>query len=728
MEHFAHSPRDGFPAQSYKSHVEEVSRIAKENAKAIQPYCRLDGKLLVNISEEAALWHDLGKLEPENQLVLSGKKEARTLPKKHWDAGAALLRKHNPIAAAAVYSHHTGYPNFVSEIRKQEQAFRVSEVTTETDKSLDSFEAIHNTLLGASEFGAQPVFPRGDQSVFLRILLSCVADADHRNTAHHYGRGLINYQATELLPDKRLEKLNEYVDSLSCGVENKDERATLRSNMYAVCRDADTPKQVSISSCDSSVGSGKTTAVMAHLLTQAQHRRLRRIFVILPFTNIIRQSVDVYREALTLPGEDPKTVVAELHHRAEFENVDQRQLTALWKAPLVVTTSVAFFETLAANTPASLRRLHELPGSAVFVDEAHAALPAKLLPIAWRWMNLFAKEWGCYWLLASGSLSRFWQIPEISQDTPTIDVPEIVDGALRKHLGAYEKNRVRYCHDLTPKSAETTIQWVKQHPGPRLVIVNTVNNAAVLAAAYKKRFGRKAIEHLSTALAPYDRDKALERVKERLRNPNDGDWTLIATSCVEAGVDFSFRVGFRELGSLASLLQVAGRVNREGKYENSEIWTFKLTDSPEFNTNPAVRHAAEVLEQIFTSGAAVSQELCTDAISDEIRLRGVSGAYKEMLKSEKSSEFRSVAEKFKVIDADTRFVVINPSIAERVKSGDIYWPELQENSVRIWGYKLAQLGIPLIADDIYLWNLGYDDFLGYMAGLLSKGDPSSYIV
>jgi len=122
--------------------------------------------------------------------------------------------------------------------------------------------------------------------------------------------------------------------------------------------------------CEAPVGTGKTTAVMAHLLRAAQERGLRHIFVVLPFTNIIRQAVKVYRNALVLDGENPEEVVAELHHLADFEAVETRHMAALWRAPIIVTTAVQFFETLAGNHPARLRKLHELPGSAVFVTKS----------------------------------------------------------------------------------------------------------------------------------------------------------------------------------------------------------------------------------------------------------------------------------------------------------------------------------------------------------------------
>jgi CRISPR/Cas system-associated endonuclease/helicase Cas3 len=135
-----------------------------------------------------------------------------------------------------------------------------------------------------------------------------------------------------------------------------------------------------VQSCEAAVGTGKTTAVMAFLLRAAKEKGLRRIFVVLPYTNIIRQAVQVYRDALVLDGEDPQEVVAELHHLADFERPESRQLAAVWKSPVIVTTAVQFFETIAGNLPARVRKLHELPGSAVFVDEAHAAIPTGLWP------------------------------------------------------------------------------------------------------------------------------------------------------------------------------------------------------------------------------------------------------------------------------------------------------------------------------------------------------------
>jgi CRISPR/Cas system-associated endonuclease/helicase Cas3 len=495
--------------------------------------------------------------------------------------------------------------------------------------------------------------------------------------------------------------------------------------MYMSCRNAIV--DANICSCDSPVGTGKTTAVMAHLLTKADAKKFRRIFVVLPFTNIIEQSVAIYREALTLPGEDAKEVVAELHHRADFESEDERHLTALWRAPIIVTTAVAFFETLASATPATLRRLHELPGSAIFIDESHAALPVRLLPLAWKWINIFANEWGCYWVLASGSLCRFWQLEEISQGNKYM-VPEIINNDLRSRLSAVEQARIKHRAELIPKTLDEVVDLIRAFPGPRLVILNTVQNASVLAKAFAEHFGRGCVEHLSTSLTPHDRAETLLRVRLRLNNKDDNDWCLIATSYVEAGVNLSFRNGFREFASLASLLQAAGRVCRGEEYTDAEMLSFILLRGSDFNENPSIRSSAQVLRTYFEHNVPITYELSTDAINIELKLQGVSKVYKTLLKYEHNLCFESVEKEFNVIENDSYLAIVNPAFAEQLKQGNTDWRELQKHSVQIRKNVLDKFNLKPFTDNIYLWKYGYDNFLGYMAGILNMNKVSNYLI
>lgn len=382
-----------------------------------------------------------------------------------------------------------------------------------TDRTLTELLKRHGACVPAlSAPELIEVYP-GNQSVFFRMALSCLADADHTDTAAAYKQAPEQEQMPPLRAPERLAALDRYVSALG----GDDARSALRRQMYAACRNAEITD--GFAACDSPVGSGKTTAVMAHLLRQAVERKARRIFVILPYTSIIQQSVDVYRKALALPGEDPAKVVAELHCRADFEDMDTRYLTALWRAPIVVTTAVAFFETMASNRPSALRRFHELPGSMIFVDEAHNALPIDLLPLAWGWMNTLAEEWGCYWVLASGSLVRYWELPRLmALRIPRPDVRELVPEDLRKELLRYETGRIRFCWEPEPLSRQELCRRVREAPGPRLLILNTVQSAAVLASDLCDAYGREAVEHLSTALTAADRAAAIERIKKRLQN------------------------------------------------------------------------------------------------------------------------------------------------------------------------------------------------------------------
>lgn len=727
MTYFAHSAKESLPAQEYSDHVQGVYSLVCKYLKEMGRHTLLDQKVFSEVIMKASVYHDLGKLNQQNQQVLSGKSHAKKLPINHVDAGAAYLldEKHFSVfAASVIHAHHKGYPDFSAEQNKGENAFRDKSIIKEVDQNLSELERIHNNLICKQlEFNHEEI--EGNPSVFFRMLLSCLADADHTNTAAHYKRYPSKEDPILLRASERLKNLDHYISELKG--ENL-ERNKLRKEMYFACRNS--VLEAEISSCDSPVGSGKTTAIMAHLLSQAERRGLRRIFVVLPFTNIIRQSVQTYRNVLVLPGENANHVVAEIHHRADFENVEARHLTALWRAPIIVTTAVAFFETLASNSTATLRRLHELPGSAIFVDEAHAAVPTKLLPISWKWMQVYAKEWNCYWVLASGSLTRFWKIPEIEKLTQKKCVPQILESELRRKLSAFEKSRIRFRSNPTQQNVNDLVSWIAGFPGPRLVILNTIQSAAIIADKFEKRFGRSHVEHISTALTPIDRDKALEKILSRLHTEADEDWTLVATSCVEAGVDISFRSGFRELGSLLSLLQAAGRVNREGLDRESEMWTFCISEEEGLILNPGMEKSAAVLEQYLIEETPITPELSTQSIQDEIALYGLSGKYKKLIDNEDLRNFPWVERNFKVIEADSRIVVVDPSIEKKIHCSELDWQELQMNSVQIAKYKLDSWQTPRLFDDIYIWNLKYDDFLGYMAGLIEliNLEHDSYII
>jgi len=483
------------------------------------------------------------------------------------------------------------------------------------------------------------------------------------------------------------------------------------------------------------VGTGKTTAVMAHLLRVAAERKLRRVFVVLPFTNIIDQSVDVYRRALCLTGESKEAmenVVAAHHHRVDFSSYEARCLAARWDSPIVVTTAVQFFETLAARDTASLRKLHQVAGSAIFVDEAHAAVPPALWPQMFRWLRELCEEWGCHLVLASGTLPRFWNRPGFLQEGERCEIPDLIETEVRAETMTFEEKRVAICREPQPMSVESLADFVHNKPGPQLVIFNTVQSAAVFAHYLRDDCKQGLnVEHISTALTPRDRSQTVARVKERLA-AKETDWTLVATSCVEAGVDFSFRTAFRESWGLVNLLQIAGRASRSGEYDDAEVWDFRHDADKGFSLHPQAKLSRRILEQVFAECAGKNRQPapddCTDALQREILQDHGEKASRmdEIFQAEKDADYPQVAKLCRIIDAATKTVVVEPGLIQRLENPDRKqwpgWRELMLGSVQLWANRLdaGKLPVKPLGHDgeLWAWIGEYNPFLGYMAGVL----------
>ena len=639
----------------------------------------------------------------------------------------------------------------VCRVKQQKEAkgskkYRDEKLIDYTAEHLPGYLERHRKVIDEWQNQTKPLLPKPEQmALFLRFALSCLADADHGDTARHYGEPQTN-QTFSLNAAERLTALDTYVAGLA--KDNANElRTQLRNSVYEACKEAST--EPSLYACDSPVGTGKTTAVMAHLLNAAQAKGLQRIFVVLPFTNIIDQSVDTYRKALVLadevweqlneesnPSSTPlsnllstatkvsEQIIAAHHHKADFSSPESRQYTYLWQAPIVVTTAVQFFETLASNQPAALRKLHQLAGSAIFIDEAHAALPSHLWPQAWQWLRQLSQDWGCHIVLASGSLTRFWELEDFVN--PPVKLPELIKQEIRQQCLQLEQTRVKpETHEETLNLADL-VEWVFDKPGPRLLILNTVQSAAVVAQYIAEHYTRAKVEHLSTALTPLDRNKTLEKVKARLKDKQDNDWVLVATSCVEAGVDLSFKIGFRERCSLVSLLQTAGRINRENLETEAAIWDFSLKFVDGLKKHPAFDDSARILGELFESGE-VSPEFCCEALKREIRQSTPKEIVKQLEKAEKNLDFPEVEQLFKVISSYTITVLVNDEIIDRLKNWlPVSRDEIQKNSVQIWSYKKEDWGVSEIPNRPELfYGLNYDNFIGYMKGGLASENAKS---
>jgi len=703
--------------QSYLEHVWHVLIRGRCYLRKVLRYAvGWDAKAVCRVYELAAEYHDLGKLDDENQRTLAlpwnKNKRASPLPVSHADAGVAYLMSQEAYQSMLMaFAHHVGLPD-LNEI----EDWRNAKVKERIDQSLPTYLARHEasvrpTILTKTLPEKMPALLPLD----VRALFSCLTHADHGDAARASREELRHTTPPKLRASERLTVLRRYVDKLALGKDDNN-RNQLRAAFFSDCSNGQ--QESAITFCDAPVGTGKTTAVMANLLATATRHKLRRIFVVLPFTNIITQSVQVYRQALVLPGERSEDVVAEIHHRADFENIASRRLTALWDAPIVITTAVAFFETLASATSSTLRRLQNLPGSAVFLDEAHAMLPAKLLPLAWQWIQHTASAWSCHWVLASGSLCHFWALEEFGESH--IRPLNILPDEGQKTLQDFERTRI--CYRLNPDtmSLANLAAWLKQLAGPVIVVLNTVHTAAAAAKAAEHVFGKGNVLHLSTSLMPKDREITLDLVKARLTDEEHTKWCLIATSCVEAGVDLSFRTGVRESASLLSLLQLAGRVNRNAEEEKADVWTVTLnTNDCGVVKNPAFNTSSRILEDFFASGRKISPDLCTEAMQREVR-ESISVSEK-LVKQEGIFAFKTVEKEFRVIEDDAQIAVVAPELIRRLRNfEDISWREIQSSSIHVRKKILVKLAIEESRryPGVWLWDAEYSPFLGYMEAVL----------
>jgi CRISPR-associated endonuclease/helicase Cas3 len=725
--------------QRYDEHVTNVVAATKVYAEQVGAFAPSFKDLLVECATRAAEFHDLGKLDDAIQDKLWSMAHER-LPFYHVDAGVSYNRQFKnaicQIAAMLIASHHIGLPDVEEEKLDRKLMFRrsllhlarrkgkpaveveryIAETIRRTDALLEDYLKKHQEL-----FPQKPVSNMvGDVSrLFFRFALSCLIDADHSDTARHYGHPN-GRPGPSLLPDKRLASLDKYVAALP---KKRNKRNKLRAEIYDCCRH---PYKIGhgMTFIDAPMGTGKTTAFMAYGFRVAKKYGCRRIFVIDPYTSIIDQTFTVYQKSLVLPGEHADDVVVPHHHRCDFGSKWARQYAVSWNAPIVCTTAVQFFETLGACRTAALRKIHNVPGSVIIIDESHASLPVSHWPLALEWLQELVEQWGCHLVFSSGTMQKFWELKEFSQHP--FKMMNLIKHRVHKELVTHERKRVKYQVRPDPLSLSQFVKWVntKQFADKRrVVVVNTVQSCAAIARMLARKYGREKVEHLSTALTPKDRDQTTKRIEKRLATKEP--FILVATSCVECGLDFDFDVCFRERCSLCSLVQIGGRVNRESRLRVASIWDFQLSYDAYLVGHPKFQTSRAVLGSMLERGEADPWNV-TEALRRELSHDGMERVASRLLKAEHRYEFPAVDQDFNVIAADTATVIVNPEIADKVATydGKVSFRDIIPNSVQIWVNKIEKFGLePVLQDEegrdkIYRWPYDYDDFLGVMAGIL----------
>jgi len=409
---------------------------------------------------------------------------------------------------------------------------------------------------------------------FARMIYSCLVDADFLDTecfvdpAQSEKRG----DAPELAELKPI--FDEHISRLLANAE-RTEVNRLRARILEQCRGA-AGFHPGLYSLTVPTGGGKTLSSMAFALDHALAYGLRRIIYVIPYTSIIEQTAQVFRDIFGSKAvlEHHSNLVQEL--KGEEGDMEERRRLAAenWDVPIVVTTNVQFFESFFANRSSKTRKLHNTAKSVVILDEAQM-LPVPILRPTLEVIRELAEHYGVTIVLCSATQPALTTNDEFRNGLE--EVREITRQPL--HLErAFQRVREKR---LGKTSDSEIVRLICEHDRC-LCILNTRKHARVL---FQDFGGIEGSFHLSAAMCPVHRSRILGDSKEPMKGTvrqrlRDGEpCRLVSTQLVEAGVDVDFPVVIRAMSGIDSIVQAAGRCNREGKViESGRLYIFTPQD------------------------------------------------------------------------------------------------------------------------------------------------------
>lgn len=311
----------------------------------------------------------------------------------------------------------------------------------------------------------------------------------------------------------------------------------------------------------------------------------------LPFINIIEQAVEVYEEVF----KDEAKVLAHYQYADVLggfkgDEDDQKQynqkLMALdtWQGDVVITSFVQFFHTLIGNRNKLLKKFHHYAGAIVILDEVQS-LRLSHLPLIGAALYYLSRFLKTRVLLMTATQPKILDLAN----------KHILQGMGEKALAlellpdylqvfqAFDRTQIQ---PLMAPTVSTGADFVEQVFAPfwqaqqsALVVCNMVNRSIALYQALKDHLTDTPLYYLSTNIVPARRMTIIQQIKEDMAQGLKP--VLVSTQSIEAGVDLDFDMGFRDLAPIDSLVQVAGRINRNNAPDKSGafLYVFKFQET-----------------------------------------------------------------------------------------------------------------------------------------------------
>ena len=668
--YYAHSAQDELSNllpyehwQTLQSHSVNVGEMASEFAQVFGAQ---------EIACQTGQLHDLGKYSEAFNHRLHGGPSV-----DHATAGAKIAVERwgnvlGKLMAFCIAGHHAGLANGSGEgdnrrTLKQRLALQFGEDIPALD-NLWQQEIKLPQNLSAPPLKADAHHPFFSYAFFTRMLYSCLVDADYLDTEAFYLNLENNAVERGGYPDLNAlqRNFNQFINYFRRRIAQAPEQTEAEKRNAALNRlrseildhaveQAAQPQ--GLFTLTVPTGGGKTFTSMSFALEHAKRHDMRRVIYVIPFTSIIEQNAAEFRKAFGELGEQ-----AVLEHHSTFDDgklqneatKDKLRLASEnWDAPIVVTTAVQFFESLFADRSSRCRKLHNIAGSVIILDEAQM-LPLNLLLPIMQAIKELSQNYRCSVVMCTATQ------PAVQAENGFYRGFENVREIAPKPTALFDKLRRTTVQHIGKQTDADLLAKLGEHP-QMLVIVNNRRHARSL---YDQAKHLEGTFHLTTLMCAKHRSQKLDEIRGRLKSGEP--CRVIATSLIEAGVDVDFPLVMRAEAGLDSVAQAAGRCNREGKRpsENSFVWIF--TPEEQWKAPPELAAQAAVMR--LTADSFSDDLLSTQAVAayfaELYQLKGSELDNKKILKMHNDTgqsldfPFQTIADKFRMIESHMQPLII----------------------------------------------------------------------
>ncbi|HPM00938.1 MAG TPA: CRISPR-associated helicase Cas3' [Candidatus Cloacimonadota bacterium] len=706
MQWIAHSNNSLGLTQNLSEHLLGVA----ERMKKFSGNPRFD-----SIFYYTGLLHDIGKYQLAFQKYLLEGGKRGSVPHSRWGAALSTIY-YNFEAAFAIDGHHKGLPD------RGELKVDLYEIEDPANPVLSSIRSsfLKDINPNESDLNYKDTGLRGvDKEVFIRMLFSALTDADWLDTENHFSSSLSESRFTKTLDAGfLLEKLSAEIRKKSKdGVINQ-----LRNKVreYAISMASSEPGFFSMAL---PTGMGKTLTSVSWALKHAQYNDLKRIIIVLPFISIIDQTA---QELSSIFGDE---WVLE-HHSGFNEDEDtnkdvadeaiqdgtylKRLATENWDYPVIVTTSVQFFESLFGNKPSKCRKVHNISRSIVIFDEVQT-LPKELVIPTLSILKSVHSVMGTSFLFCTATQPAFEKNDDfngIENIKPLVEnQKEVFDSTRRVEYSSIE--------NYQPVTIDILCDQVLQQNVSALCIFNTKKQALFFFNALKSA-SKDKIYHLSTGMYPAHRKEVINKIRESLINTEK--IIVSSTQLIEAGVDFDFPCVFRETAPLESIIQSAGRCNREGKMKKpGKVFIFSIINSGA--PDKQYRSLAEFANSLYKGNELLlfDHDFYKEYYRKTLKLF-IDADKKKIEDERKAFNFNSVAQLYRLIENDTTAVFIycdaSKDLYERIRYKPVLsrqdYREMQQYSVQVYNKFLIDNIDKLVKEpqDYWKWCGEYSNEFG----------------